>query len=125
MRGLIVEDNSIFREAFKKALQERLSFVVIEEAEDGEKALEKIKEAPPDLIFVDIRLVGMNGLELVQKIKKEFSRIRIVMLTGYDFSEYRRAASKYGADRFMVKDSLDWQEIKQFVQDIPKNRWNS
>lgn len=121
LRVLIIEDNPIFLEAFKTALQERPPFVVIEEAGNGEEALQRIKETPPDLIFTDMRLAGMNGLELVQKIKKDFPPIRIVMLTGHDIPEYRRAASQHGVDRFFAKDSLDWKEMKEFVQDIPQN----
>ena len=63
----------------------------------------------------------MNGLELAQKMKKDFPRIRIAMLTGHDFPEYRRLASQYGVDRYFVKDSLDWKEIKEFIQDILKD----
>jgi two-component system response regulator YesN len=118
VRALIVEDNPIFREAFKTGLQERLPSVVVEEAENGTDALQKISETPPDFVFMDIRLAGMNGLELAKKIRKDLPRIRIAMLTGYDFPEYRRAASKHGVDRFFLKDSLEWKEIKEFVQDI-------
>ena len=121
LRALIVEDNLFFREAFKMGLQERLPSLVIEEAENGEHALQRINGAPPDLIFTDIRLAGMNGLELAKIIKKDFPRIRIAMLTSYDFPEYRRAASQHGVDRFFVKDSLDWKEIEGFVQYIPKD----
>ena len=112
---LIVEDNHIFREAFREVLQERLPSLVIEEAGNGEEALQRIKEAPPDFIFTDQRLAGMNGLELAQKIKKDFPRIRIAMLTGHDFPEYRRLASRYGVDRYFVKDSLDWKELKEWI----------
>lgn len=122
LRVLIVEDNRIFREVFKTGLQERLPSIAIEEAGNGEEALHRINEAPPDLIFTDMRLAGMNGLEFSQKIKMDFPRIRIVMLTGYDFPEYRQEASRHGVDRFYVKDSLDWQEIKELVQDIFADR---
>ena len=121
LRALIVEDNRFFREAFKASLQERVPSVIIEAAGSGEEALQKIDGAPPDLIFTDMRLAGMNGLELAKKMKKDFPGIRIAMLTGYDFPEYRRAASQQGVDHFFVKDSLDWKEIKEFVQSIPKN----
>ena len=121
LRALIVEDNRFFREAFKASLQERVPSVIIEAAGSGEEALQKIDGAPPDLIFTDMRLAGMNGLDPSQKIRKDFPCIRIAMLTGYDFSEYRRAASQQGVDRFFVKDSLDWKELKEFVQDIPKD----
>jgi two-component system response regulator YesN len=100
LRVLIIEDNQIFREAFKTVLQDRLPSLVIEEAGNGEEAVQRINEAPPDLMFVDMRLGGMTGLELAQKIRRDFPRTRIAMLTGYDFPEYRRAASQQGVDRF-------------------------
>jgi two-component system, response regulator YesN len=120
-RVLIVEDNPIFREAFREVLHERLPALAIEEAGNGEEALQRIKEAPPDFIFTDQRLAGMNGLELVQKIRKDFPRIRIAMLTGHDFPEFRRLASQYGVDRYFVKDSLDWKEIKEWIAIILDN----
>ncbi len=120
LRVLIVEDNRFFREAFKAALQERLPSLVVEEAGNGEEALERISGAPPDLIFTDNRMVGMNGLELAKKIKEHFPFVRIAMLTGYDYPEYRRAASQYGVDRFFVKDELDWKEIEELVQCLPQ-----
>ena len=116
-----MEDNRFFREAFKMSLHERLPYVVIGEAGSGEEALQRINGTPPDLIFTDRRLTGMNGLDLAQKLRKDFPRIRIAMLTGYDLPEYRRGASQHGMDRFFVKDSLDWKELKEFVQDIPKD----
>ena len=119
LRALIVEDDPSFRYAFKRVLHERLPCIVIEEVGNGEAALQRIKEAPPDFIFVDMRLGGMDGLELVQKIKKDFPFTRIAMLTGYDLPKYRRTASQYGVDRYFLKDSLDWKEIEEFVQSIP------
>ena len=121
LRVFIVEDNRIFRESFKTILQERLPSIVIEEVGSGEEALQRIGGRPPDLMFVDMRLGGMTGLELAQKIKKDFPRTRIAMLTGYDFPEYRRTASQYGVDRYFLKDSLDWMEIEEFIQSIPKD----
>jgi len=121
LRVLIVEDHRLFREAFRTSLHERLPSVVIEEAGSGEEALRRINGTPPDLIFTDMRLAGMNGLELSQELKKDFPRIRIAMLTGYDFPEYRRAASQQGVDRFFAKHSLEWKAIEEFVQSIPNN----
>jgi len=68
-----------------------------------------------------VRLLGSLGSELAQKIKNDFSRVRIAMVTGYDLPEYRQAASQQGVDRLFVKDFLDWKEIKEFVQSTPKN----
>lgn len=122
LRALIVEDNLTFLEAFKMALHECFPFVVIEVAGSGEEALLKINGTPPDFVFTDMRLPGMNGLELAQKLKNHFPIIRIAMVTNYDLPEYREAASQHGIERFFAKDSLDWEEIKEFVQSTPKLR---
>ena len=122
IRVLIVEDNRFFREALKTVCHERLPSVINEDAANGEEALKRINEMSPDLLFMDMRLDGMNGLELAKKIKGEFTHIRIAILTGYDFPEYRRMASQYGVDRYFIKDSLDWKEIKDWVAFISDNR---
>jgi len=113
LRVLIVEDNRIFREAFKKGLLDYFPSMVIEEAPNGEEALQKIKEGLPGLIFMDVRLPGINGLQLTQKVKKDFPDITIAILTDYDLPEYRQAAVQYGADRFYVKNSLSGTSLRR------------
>ena len=119
LRVLIVEDNRVFREAFKKRLDENFPSIVVEEAANGEEALQKINGAPPHLIFMDIRLPGVNGLELTKKIKKDFPGINIAILTDYDLPEYRQAAVEYGADHFFIKSSFKWDEVEALVKSIP------
>ena len=123
MRVLIVEENLLFREAYRRELLRHFPFISIQEAKDGGEAMEKIQRMTPSLIFMDIGLPGLNGLQLTRRIKEAFPNIRIAMLTGYDFPEYRRTASQYGADRYFLKDSIDWKEVEEFIQNIPeKNR---
>jgi two-component system response regulator YesN len=118
LRVLLIEDNRVYREAFREHLCEHFPSMVIDEAENGEEALKKITSASPHLIFMDIRLPGVSGLQLTQKIKKDFPRIHIAMLTGYDLPEYRQAATQYGADCFFVKESLKWDEIETLVKKV-------
>ena len=118
VRVLLVEDNNLFREAFKKRLSDDFSFMVVDEAATGDEALKKIRKTPPDLIFMDIRLPGANGLKLTQKIKEDFPGIKIALLTSYNLPEYRQAASEYGADRFFVKSSFEWDELEALVKSI-------
>jgi two-component system response regulator YesN len=120
LRALIVDEYRFFREIFKTRLLDHFPSMFIHEAINGKEAMEKIKRMPPHLVFLDICLPGLNGLQLAQGIKKDFPNIRIAMLTSYDLPEYRQAASKDGADRFFVKDSLDWKEVEEFIQSIPK-----
>jgi len=118
LRVLLVEDSRNYRRVFKDNLCELFPSMIVDEAENGEEALQKINAAPPHLIFMDIRLPGANGLQLAQKIKKDFPKIRIAMLTGYDVPEYREAAVQYGADGFFVKDSVAWDEIRALVKGL-------
>ena len=119
LRVLHVDDRHDFREAFKQNLYERFPHMDIEEAECADEALLKIKRTPPDLIFMDIRMPGMNGLQLTRKIKGEYPNTRIAILTSFDLPEYREAAIQYGADRFFVKSSLEWDEVVAFAKSIP------
>jgi len=92
---------------------------IIEEAGNGEEALQIISGKSPDLIFLDILFPGENGLQLAQKIKKDFPNIPIAMLTNYDLPANRRMAAKLRVDRFFIKDSLNWHEIEEFVKSVP------
>jgi two-component system, response regulator YesN len=118
---LLVEDNPIFRETIKLNLLEHFQSMVVEEASTGEEALEKVKESPPHLILMDIRLPGINGLQSTQKIKRDFPNIQIAILTGYDLPEYRQAALQYGADCFLVKESIKGDEIAEFVKSVARS----
>jgi DNA-binding NarL/FixJ family response regulator len=118
LRVLIVEDNLIFREAFKTRLNDHFQAMAVREASNGDEALQKVGEAPPDLIFMDIHLPGANGLQLTQKIKKDLPNIHIAILTDYDLPEYRQAAVEYGADRFFVKSSFNWDEVEALVKSL-------
>ncbi len=111
-RILIVEDSDFFRDFLKEILQLSFPEVCIDEAEDGDAALWKIRSFLPDLIFMDIHLPGENGLELIKRIKANYPYIMIFVLTNYNLPEYREAAFQSGADRFIVKSSLNSTDLK-------------
>ncbi len=118
LKILIVEDNHSFRQFFKENLQPRFPSIEIFEAADGEKALRVVEAESPNLIFMDIQLPGENGLSLTQKIKARYPRIIVIVVTTYDIPEYREAAFRYGANRFVPKDSLDWKEIEGVIEGL-------
>ena len=118
LRVLLVEDNRVYREALEENLCGHFPSMVINEAVNSEEALQKMNATPPHLVFIDMRLPGMNGLELTQKIKKDFPKIRIAIVTGYDLPEYRQACLQCGADGFFVKESVEWDEVEALVKSI-------
>jgi YesN/AraC family two-component response regulator len=84
LKILIVEDNAAFRQSLKEVLHSRFPFLVVGEAENGDEALQKIDALVPDIIFMDIKLPGENGLQVTQKVKKKYPEIIIIILTYYD-----------------------------------------
>ncbi len=116
LKILMVEDSSTFRKTFGRALRKRFTFMAIEEALDGREALQKIETFVPDLVFMDIRLPGVSGLELTRRIKASHPEIVIIILTNYDVPEYRAAAHNGGADAFIPKDSLDLDDIAALIE---------
>jgi CheY-like chemotaxis protein len=117
-KTLIVEDNANFRKSLKAALDIEFPSMDIEEAADGTEALKKVNAFGPNLIFMDIKLPGINGLELTKIIKGDNGSIIIVILTSYDLPEYRAAAKEYGADHFIPKGSSSRKELLKLVQSV-------
>lgn len=121
LKVLIVEDSTLFRQLFKETLHDRFPSIEIYEAADGEEALQKIESLRPNLIFMDIRLPGENGLELTKQVKARYPNIIVIILTGYDVPEYREFSSRY-ADYFFSKDSSTTENIFTLVESILPTR---
>ena len=117
-RTLIVEDNLLFRQTILDILSAQFPSMVLEEAVDGKTALERIDDALPDLIFMDIKMPGENGLHLTEHIKRRHPEVVVVILTSYDWPEYRDAAYKFGANYFIMKGSSSNKEIVELIESI-------
>jgi len=115
---LIVEDNATFRQSLKELLSVRFPSMSIDEAADGKEALLKVDSNIPDLIFMDIKLPGTNGLELTRRIKADHRDVEVIVLTSYDLPEYREAAYRSGASYFFTKGTATSDEITMVVNSI-------
>ncbi len=116
-RVLIVEDNAFFLQFFRETLRSRFPSMEISEATDAKEAMEKIETSRPEVVFMDVRLPGQNGLELTKKLKTQYPDMIVVIVTNYDLPEYRKAAYESKADHFVSKDSL-----LQIINSILKKR---
>ncbi len=117
-RTMLVEDNPSFRCILKDNLRDLFPSMEIIEAANGVDAFQEIDLHPPDLIFMDIRLPGENGLELTGKIKADHPGIIVIVLTSYESPEYREAAIRFKADYFFSKDAITNDEIFTLVKSI-------
>ena len=116
-KTLIVEDNVTFRRSLKELLCARFSSMAVEEAGDGEEALQKIDAFVPDLIFMDIKLPGESGLHVTKRVKSKYPEMIIIILTYYDSPEHREAAFRCGANYYLPKGTST-EEVVELVQTI-------
>jgi DNA-binding NarL/FixJ family response regulator len=117
-----VEDSTIFRTLLKETLQSRFPSMEILEAVDGEEVMKVITARLPDLIFMDVKLPGENGLDLTAKIKGKYPDVIVIVLTSYDTPEYREAAVKAKANHFLAKGSSSREGILTLVESILGDR---
>lgn len=115
---LIVDDNDAFRHSLRQVLARHFPAMRIAEVADGEGALHQAAYQHPDLIFMDIRLPGRNGLDITQAIKSTDSQAVICIITSHDLPEYRDAALRSGADHFLVKGDSSEAQIAALVDNV-------
>ena len=115
-RALLVEDSLGFRATLHALIQEHFPAIEILEAGSGEEALTVTASYRPDLVLLDIKLPGENGLSLTRKLKASDEAIKVFILTSYDLPEYREAALANGASGFLCKETTTPGDILSLVQ---------
>ncbi len=106
VRVLIADDQELVRTGFKMILDEEQSLSIVGEASDGLQAVELAETLRPDVVLMDIRMPGIDGLEATRRIlaKDHEPAIRILVLTTFDLNEYVYEALRAGASGFLLKD---------------------
>ena len=105
-----------------QALQARFPFMHFQEMDDGGQALKAMAHWKPHLIFMDINMPSINGLELTRTVKRTHADVVVIILTSYDLPEYRQEAARCGADHFLVKSVVTNAEIFSLVDSILASR---
>jgi two-component system response regulator DegU len=101
---LLVDDHTLVREGFAQMLGLEEDFLVVGQAADADQARKKAMELKPDIILMDIKLPGINGIEATRLIKKELPETEIIILSMYDEEEYVRESVRAGATGYVLKD---------------------
>ena len=101
---LIVEDEPIIRRGIASLIDfESLGISTVQEVENGEQALKKIREEAPDILLTDINMPKMDGITLAQLVRTAYPQMRIIFLTGYDYVDYLLSAVKIGVEDYILK----------------------
>jgi len=110
IKVFIADDSSVIRERLNALLSDLPGVEVIGEAGDAEEALKGIQELNLDVVILDIRMPGGNGIRVLEKIKKSETSPVIIMLTNYPYPQYRKKCTDLGADYFFDK-STEFERI--------------
>lgn len=101
---MIADDEKIAIDSLKYIIEKNFNEVeVISTARSGREAIEKVEEAVPDIIFMDIRMPGINGIEAIREIKKQHRQIVVIILTAFDQFDFAKEAVNLGVMEYLLK----------------------
>ena len=105
IRVLITDDHDIVRDGLRLILETSDDIAVIGEASDGAEALHQVQEHQPDVVLMDLRMPGMDGLTAIAHLQRDYPHIAIVILTTYNEDDLMLRGLQAGAKGFLLKDT--------------------
>jgi DNA-binding NarL/FixJ family response regulator len=102
---LLADDQELLRMGFRMVLEAQADLEVAGEAGDGHEAVDLAARLEPDVVLMDVRMPGMDGVEATRRIVNGGGRSRVIILTTFDLDEYAYAALRAGASGFLLKDA--------------------
>lgn len=105
IRILLVDDQKLIRQGLKALLELDSDLQVVGSASDGHSAIEQVEALNPDVVLIDIRMRGMDGVTATQIISERFPNTKVLVLSGYDDEKYLADALRAGAKGYLLKDT--------------------
>jgi two-component system response regulator DevR len=119
IRVLVVDDHELVREGIKVLLSQEDDLIVVGEAADGESALARCRELVPDVVVLDLKLPGIDGLEVCRTLHAELPKVAVLMLTTFDDAEMVLSAVRAGAKGYVVKD-VHSMDLKRSIRAVAR-----
>lgn len=117
MRLLIVDDSDLISQRLKELLQDLEDLEIIDVASNGYDGIEKYWRYKPDVVILDIKLPKINGIEVLQNIRKVKSPATIIVLTNYNNSYFKDVCLTEGADYFLDK-STEFEKVYEILNEL-------
>lgn len=119
IRVVLADDHALVRQGIRSLLEKLDDIEVVGDVSDGRQALELSKTIQPDIVFMDITMPGLNGLEAVTRMKKECPTTRVIMLSMHAGEEYFQQALDSGAAGYLLKDA-DRMELELAIRTVSR-----
>lgn len=120
-RVMIVEDDMLYRHEIRNFINwEKYGFTIVGEAINGDHALRLMEELKPDLILTDISMPGMNGIELIKILRREYPLIKFFVLSSYDDFKFVKDAMKLGAEDYILKYEIKEEDFINLLIQMKK-----
>lgn len=113
-RVLIADDSEQIRERLAALLAESSQIRIIGQAGNIVEAMNAVRCLKPDTVILDIRMPGGSGIDLLKKIKTHYPAIKVIMLTNFDYDQYRRQCRQVGADYFLNK-TMEFEKVVDLI----------
>jgi DNA-binding NarL/FixJ family response regulator len=112
IRIVVCDDQEIVCQGLRTILSKDEQIEVVAVAHDGQEALDRVKEFQPDLVLMDLKMPGMNGIQATQRIRQSYPQIKVLILTTYDDDEWLFDAIRSGASGYLLKDTPSVQLVQ-------------
>ena len=114
---LIVDDEPIVREGLEFIIDwQDFGFTIVDKAENGRMGLEKINALDPDLVITDVRMPGIDGIEMIRKVRKEGIKTRFIILSGYSDFTYAKDALSLNVLSYLLKPIEEAELIEELLK---------
>ena len=123
MRVIIADDSYLILEWLQELLGEFGEVEIVAVLNNGIDALSAVRTLKPDLAILDLKMPGLNGLQVIEEIRKEDAGVKIILMTFFAFEQYRHMANKAGADYFFSKVD-DFEEISKVIAELVSDNEN-
>ena len=120
MKVLIVDDSKTVCNGLQQMLNNIPGVDIVGQAHNAHDAIIAISESKPDVVILDIRLPGLRGIDVLVDIRAKNLSTRVIMLTNYPYSQYRKKCEELGADYFFDKVT-EIEEISNVIKELAKN----
>jgi len=121
MKVFVVDDSELVVERVRALLSNIEGLEFIGQAANAKDAVEAIERLKPEVMIVDIRLIGENGMNVLERIKKEHAPPIVIMFTNYPYPQYRKKCEELGADYFFDKVT-EIEEIPKVIEKLAKDK---